>query len=39
MDKDINKVIKSYDFDDRYRIGITDNPYSLMLGLVGDISA
>lgn len=31
------KVIRSYDFEDRYVIGMSDYPYSLMQGLSGDL--
>lgn len=30
-------IIESFDFENRYKIGISDYPYSLMLGLTGDI--
>eukprot|EP01017_Pseudomicrothorax_dubius_P037935 TRINITY_DN561_c0_g2_i3.p1 TRINITY_DN561_c0_g2~~TRINITY_DN561_c0_g2_i3.p1 ORF type:complete len:480 (-),score=53.81 TRINITY_DN561_c0_g2_i3:660-2099(-) len=30
--------IRNYDFEDRYAVGISDYPYSLMMGLAGDIS-
>jgi hypothetical protein len=38
-DENVMKVIKDYDFEDRYRVGVSDHPYSLMLGLVGDLVA
>ena len=31
------KAISSYEFEDRYKVGISDYPYSLMSGLAGDI--
>ena len=31
------KVIENYEFEDRYVPGKSDNPYSLMMGLSGDI--
>jgi hypothetical protein len=31
------KEIKTFDFEDRFKTGVSDNPYSLMLGVAGDI--
>jgi len=31
------QVINSFAFPDRYRIGVSDYPFSLMEGLAGDI--
>lgn len=31
------KEIRTYEFSDRMKIGVSDEPYSLMLGLAGDI--
>jgi hypothetical protein len=31
------KIIKTYEFHDRFKVGITDYPFSLMLGLSGDL--
>jgi hypothetical protein len=31
------KEISTYRFEDRYVVGKSDNPYSLMLGIAGDI--
>lgn len=32
------KIINNFDLSDRYKKGESDYPYSLMLGLAGDIS-
>jgi hypothetical protein len=31
------KEIRSYNFQDRMTVGVSDEPYSLMIGLAGDI--
>jgi len=36
-DKHYTKEIDDYDMSDRFAVGISDYPYSLMLGLSGDI--
>ena len=36
-DDNIMKTILSYDFPDRYKIGVSDYPYSYMEGLAGDL--
>lgn len=36
-DKQIMNVIENFEFEDRYIKGKSDNPYSLMMGLSGDI--
>jgi len=35
--KQLMKVIENYEFEDRYVPGKSDNPFSLMMGLSGDI--
>lgn len=36
-DLDLMKIIEEFEFADRYVAGKSDNPYSLMLGLSGDL--
>ena len=36
-DKNFMKIIEGFEFEDRYITGKSDNPYSLMMGLAGDI--
>lgn len=36
-EKDVMKEIRGYNFSDRFKVGTSDNPYSLMLGTAGDI--
>jgi len=36
-DKHYREIIENYDFGNRYKVGVSDYPYSLMLGLAGDI--
>jgi hypothetical protein len=31
------KQIRTYNFKDRFEVGKSDNPFSLMLGIAGDI--
>lgn len=31
--------MKNFPFNDRFYIGVSDNPYSLMIGSVGDMCA
>ena len=31
--------MQNFEFEDRYKVGISDNPFSLMLGSVGDMCA
>jgi len=35
--KDMMGIIEGYEFEDRHMVGRSDYPYSLMLGLAGDI--
>ncbi len=37
QENDVMKEIRTYEFSDRMKIGVSDEPYSLMLGLAGDI--
>ena len=36
-EKEVMKEIKTFHFSDRYVVGKSDNPFSLMLGVAGDI--
>jgi hypothetical protein len=38
-DARVMEAVREYDHPGRYKVGCTDNPYSLMLGLAGDIVA
>lgn len=39
MNQKIMESILNFDFNDRLNKGISDHPFSLMLGSVGDMSA
>lgn len=36
-DKEVLSIVSTYDFFDRKVVGISDNPYSLMIGLGGEL--